>query len=57
MNSRWNPKLQQAGLTVEQMIQLLNAGVTIQGLLELIARRLDETPMPASPPSSSRWIM
>jgi hypothetical protein len=57
MNSRWNPKLQQAGLTVEQMIQLLNAGVTIQGLLELIARRLDETPMPASPPSSLRWIM
>jgi hypothetical protein len=48
---------EQTGLTVEQMIQLLNAGITVQDLLELIAQRLDKTPIPATPPVSSRWIM
>ena len=45
---------EQAGFTVEQMIQMLDAGVTVEGLLRLIEWRLEslETSLP-----SSRWVM
>jgi len=46
---------EQAGFSLEQMIQMLNAGITVESLLELIEWRLRE-PDP-SPPRSSRWIM
>jgi hypothetical protein len=46
---------EQAGFTVERMIQMLNAGVTIEGLLQLIEWRL--TLPPAGEQRSSRWIM
>lgn len=39
---------QQAGFTLEQMIQLLNAGLTVETLLELIAWRLEQ-PKPIPP--------
>ena len=34
---------EQAGFTLEQMIDLLNAGLSVETLLELIAWRLDGT--------------
>ena len=45
---------EQAGFTVEQMIWLLNAGVTIEGLLRLIEWRLG-TPVPESQMRSTQW--
>jgi len=45
---------EQAGFTVEQMILLLNAGVTVGGLLGLIEWRLSS---PEQPARSSRWVM
>lgn len=51
---------EQAGFTVEQMIQLLNAGVTVDTLLQLIEWKLSHAPFSFSetrPLSSSRWIM
>jgi hypothetical protein len=44
---------EQAGFTVEQMIQMLQTGATVEILLSLIELRL--CPSPASP--SSRWVM
>jgi hypothetical protein len=46
---------ERAGFTVEEMIRLLNAGLSIESLLEIIAKCLDR-PQPAIPASSSRWI-
>ena len=49
---------EQAGLSLEQMIQLLNGGMSVEGLLELILWRL--YPANASLPSGisqSRWVM
>jgi hypothetical protein len=43
-----------AGFTLEEMIGLLNAGVTVENLLYLIDRRLSEEP---PVPCSSRWII
>ena len=45
---------QQAGFTVEQMIELLNAGITVETLLCLIEWRLGVA-VPVA--RSSRWIM
>lgn len=46
---------EQAGFTVEQLIALLNAGVGVEGLIELIAWRLEQ-PSPLTPiVSSSAW--
>ena len=45
---------EQAGFTIDQMIGMLLAGVTVEGLLRVIAFRL--VPLP-EPPPSSRWIM
>lgn len=45
---------EQAGFSVEQMIQLLQTGATVETLLRLIELRL----FPASLESqSSRWVM
>jgi len=48
---------EQAGLSVEQMIQLLNDGFSVETLLDLIVWRLTEMQSPLTPPCcSSRWI-
>ena len=46
---------EQAGFTVEHMIWLLNAGVTIEGLLGLIEWRLGAAASEGQ--CSSRWVM
>ena len=43
---------EQAGFSVEQMIQLLNEGLAVETLLDLIALR-HRTPNPMTPASSS----
>ena len=48
---------QQAGFTVEQMIQLLNAGLGVQALLELIARRLEQPKAHGPISRSSNWVV
>jgi hypothetical protein len=48
---------EQAGFTVEQMIRLLNDGLTVKNLLELIAKRLDVAQPVSLHTTSSRWIM
>ena len=50
---------EQAGFSVEQMIQMLNAGLTVETLLHLIEWRLDAGRQDATPAAarSSRWIM
>jgi hypothetical protein len=49
---------EQAGLSVEHMIQLLNDGLTVETLLELIAWRLTEIRNPITPAGcSARWIV
>lgn len=48
---------QEAGFTVEQMIQLLNAGLSVESLVELIAWRLEQ-PKPMPPVGcSSGWVV
>lgn len=48
---------QQAGLTLEQMIGLLNAGLGVEGLIDLIAWRLEQ-PKPRPPVASgSAWVV
>ena len=47
-----------AGFSVEQMIELLNAGVSIEALLQMIAWRLDAGIGKAETKSSAaRWMM
>ena len=49
---------EQAGLTLEQMIQLLNNGLRVETLLELITWRLTEVRNPVTPRcGSARWIV
>ena len=47
---------EQAGFNVEQMIEFLNAGLSVEGLLDLITVRLERLPKasPASTSSSGR---
>jgi hypothetical protein len=45
---------EQAGFTLEQMIDLLDKGVAVEGLLRLIEWRLYP---PVVEPRSSRWIV
>ena len=47
---------QQAGFSVEQMIHLLNDGLKVATLLDLITWRLDR-PNPVVPPSSQHWVV
>lgn len=44
---------EQAGLSVDQMIQLLQAGLSVSGLLDLIELRL----APSEPYIPTRWVM
>jgi len=47
-----------AGFSVEEMIQLLNAGVSIEALLQMIAARLDAVvEKPAAEANSPRWVV
>ena len=46
---------EQAGFSVEQMIQMLKAGITVETLLHLIEWRLGAADL--RPAHSSRWIM
>jgi type II secretory pathway component PulF len=46
---------EQAGFSVEQMISLLNAGLPIESLLELIASKLEKTAVACSP-TISNWL-
>jgi len=46
---------EQAGFSVEQMIQLLQMGASVETLLSLIELRL--SPPTASSRRASRWIM
>ena len=46
---------EQAGFSVEQMISFLNAGLPIEGLLELIAWKLEKTAVACSP-TVSNWV-
>lgn len=48
---------EQAGFSLEQMIELLDSGLSVQTLLDLITWRLDGTQRhPATSASSSCWI-
>jgi hypothetical protein len=44
---------EEAGLSVEQMIQILQAGASVEGLLRVIEWRLS----PAVASGSTRWVM
>ena len=46
---------EQAGFTVEDMMRLLNAGLSVETLLDLIERSMAVSREDA--PRSSRWIM
>lgn len=46
---------ERAGFSVLQLIQLLNAGVTVEGLLQVIQSRLAAMPEHAS--AASYWIV
>jgi hypothetical protein len=49
---------EQAGLSVEQMIRLLNDGLRVETLLELIAWRLTEMRNPITAPCcSAHWVV
>jgi hypothetical protein len=48
---------QQAGFSLEQMIELLNSGLTVLTLLDLISWRLNASQIPTAPSSRpSCWI-
>ena len=44
---------EQAGFSLEQMIEMLNAAITVETRLHFIEWRLGEV---GSPPRSSRWV-
>jgi hypothetical protein len=46
---------EQAGFSLEDMISFLNAGLTVENLLDLIERRL--TGVEPMNPCSARWVM
>lgn len=48
---------EEAGFTVEQMIELLDAGITVGGLLELISWRLEKAQACAASRISPNWLM
>ena len=48
---------EQAGFKIEQMIELLNEGLSVETLLDLISWRLQEVQQATAPPAcSSGWI-
>ena len=46
---------EQAGFTLDQIIRILNAGISVETLLNWIELRLGG--VDPGPPRSSRWIM
>lgn len=46
---------ERAGFTLEEMIQLLDSGVSVATLLELISRRLEDPARPS--PQRTHWVM
>jgi hypothetical protein len=48
---------EQAGFSVEQMIQILNGGFSVEDLSQLIARRLEPIPESVNLSATSRWVM
>ena len=48
---------EQAGFTIEQMIDLLTAGLGVAQLIALIDWKLNQLPIAADPASVYRWIM
>ena len=46
---------ERAGFSLEEMIQLLDSGVSVATLLEMIAQRLESDP-PQSP-QPTHWVM
>jgi hypothetical protein len=49
---------EQAGFTLEEMIELLSEGLSVENLFDLISLQLAETETPiASRPRSSAWIV
>jgi len=46
---------ERAGFTLEEMIQLLDSGVSVATLLELISRRLEDPP--PRPLHRTNWVM
>jgi len=47
---------EQAGITVEQMIQLLDDGLTVETLLDLISWRLGHAHRSSETGGSSMWV-
>jgi hypothetical protein len=47
----------QAGFTTEQMIELLNAGIGVETLLDVISWRLQHPTPLARVPRSSEWVV
>jgi hypothetical protein len=48
---------EQAGFTLEQMIELLNDGLSVATLLDLIAWRLHGAPLQSDLWPRSHWVM
>jgi hypothetical protein len=48
---------EKAGFTIDQMIDLLNSGVSVQTLLGLIEMRLSDNGELPNPAITNRWIM
>ena len=49
---------EQAGFSLEQMIELLDGGLTVETLLDLICWRLADGTKPVTrPPCSSGWVV
>jgi hypothetical protein len=48
---------ERAGFSVEQMIQLLNSGLSIEVLVDLISWRLEQPKLMAPVSCSSCWVM
>jgi hypothetical protein len=48
---------EQAGFTLEEMIELLNDGLSVATLLDLIAWRLHGAPLPPECSLRSHWVM
>jgi hypothetical protein len=48
---------EQAGFTLEQMIQLLDEGLSVATLLDLIAWRLHGAPLAEESSLRSHWVM
>jgi len=47
---------EQAGFTLEQMIELLDEGLEVETLLELICWRLHGVSLPVTNGSSAHWV-